>query len=78
MTRTPVKSAPGSQPLLQPPEHAREPLAVRIFQYPGNLIADLLGATKDDDRTAIRVLINMLFWNVVVVLVAVIAYIQIG
>ncbi len=78
MTRTPVKPAPGSQPLPQPPEHARELLLVRIFQFPGNLVADLLSATKDDDRMAIRVLIDMLFWNVVAVLVAILAYSQFG
>lgn len=76
MTRTSVKPAPGIQPLL-PPEHA-PPLPVRIFQYPGNLVADLLSATEDDDRMAIRVLIDMLFWNVVVVLAAVIAYRLLG
>jgi hypothetical protein len=44
-------------------------LATRLFLLPGNLIANLLAATKADDRMMIRTLINMLFWNVIVVVV---------
>jgi hypothetical protein len=43
---------------------------IRIFLLPGNLIADALGARAEDDRTAIRVMTNMLVWNAVLVVVA--------
>lgn len=42
-------------------------LALKLFFLPGDLVANLLGATNDDDRTMIRTLIDTLFWNVVVV-----------
>ncbi|MEO8714932.1 MAG: hypothetical protein ABI369_07960 [Acetobacteraceae bacterium] len=61
-----------------PPEKSRPVLAVRVFQLPGNLVADLLKATEDDDRMAVRVLIDMLFWNLVVVVAAVVVYGWIG
>lgn len=41
--------------------------AVKLFFLPGDLAADLVGATKADDRTMIRMLVDMLFWNVVVI-----------
>ncbi len=47
-------------------------LASKLFFLPGNLVADLLGATNADDRTMIRTLIDMLFWNVVIVTAAVV------
>lgn len=45
--------------------------ALRVFLLPGNLVCDALGARADDDRTMIRSLINMLAWNLVVVLIVV-------
>ncbi|HEY5301377.1 MAG TPA: hypothetical protein VIJ55_11940 [Acetobacteraceae bacterium] len=51
---------------------------MRIFQFPGNVVANLVNATEDDDRMAIRVLINMLAWNVVVIVIAVVAFTQFG
>ena len=42
-------------------------LAMRLFFLPGDLVANLLGATDADDRTMIRTMIDMLFWNLVVV-----------
>ncbi len=42
-----------------------------VFLLPGNLVSDALGAHDDDDRTMIRTLVNMLVWNLVVVLAAV-------
>jgi hypothetical protein len=42
--------------------------ALTLFFLPGNLVADLLGAKQADDRMMIRTLIDMLFWNLVVVL----------
>jgi hypothetical protein len=48
--------------------------ALSLFMLPGNLVADLLGATKSDDRVMIRTLIDMLFWNVVIVVGAVVIF----
>jgi hypothetical protein len=42
-------------------------LAAKLFFLPGDLAADFVGATKTDDRVMIRMLVDMLFWNVVVV-----------
>jgi hypothetical protein len=39
-------------------------LVAKIFFLPGDLVADLLGATKADDRT----MVDMLFWNLIVVI----------
>jgi hypothetical protein len=43
---------------------------LRVFLLPGNLIGDAIGARAEDDRAAIRVMMNMLFWNTVLVVVA--------
>ena len=48
--------------------------AARLFLLPGNLVATLLHATEADDRMMIRTLINMLFWNVIVVIGALVIY----
>jgi hypothetical protein len=47
-------------------------LPSKLFFLPGNLVADLLGATKADDRAMIRTMIDMLFWNAVIVIGAVV------
>lgn len=47
-------------------------LAAKLFCLPGNLVADRLGATKADDRTMIRTMVYMLFWNAVIVIGAVV------
>lgn len=67
-----------AQSSVRSPKPDRPWLAVRVFQLPGNLVADLLKATDDDDRMALRVLINMLFWNLAVVLVAILVFTQFG
>jgi hypothetical protein len=46
-------------------------LALKLFFLPGDLVADLLGAAQDDDRVMIRTLIDMLFWNAVIIIGAV-------
>jgi hypothetical protein len=46
----------------------------RLFLLPGNMVAGLLHATRTDDRTMIRTLINMLFWNVIVVIGALVIF----
>jgi hypothetical protein len=45
--------------------------ALRMFLLPGNLASDALGAHESDDRAIIRSLVNMLVWNLVVVLAVV-------
>jgi hypothetical protein len=45
-------------------------LALKIFFLPG----DLVGATAGDDRMMIRTLIDMLFWNLVIVIGAVVIF----
>ena len=44
---------------------------LRVFLFPGNLVSDVLGAREEDDRAMIRTLINMLVWNLVLVLAVV-------
>ena len=45
--------------------------ALWVFLLPGNLACNAIGAREDDDRPMIRTLINMLVWNLVIVLVVV-------
>ncbi|MCW8087828.1 hypothetical protein [Sabulicella glaciei] len=40
----------------------------QLFLLPGNLVSDVLHVDEADSRTMIRTLVNMLFWNLVVVL----------
>ncbi len=47
---------------------------MKLFLLPGDLVADLLGASEPDDRAMIRTMIDMLFWNVVVVVCAVVFF----
>lgn len=42
-------------------------LAAKVFFLPGELVANLVGATKADDRMMIRMFIDMLFWSLVVI-----------
>lgn len=49
-------------------------LALKLFLLPGECVANLLGATQEDDRAMIRTMIDMLFWNAVVVLCAVVFF----
>lgn len=41
---------------------------LRIFLLPGNLVSDALHLSDGDDRSMLRTLVNMLVWNLVVVL----------
>jgi len=43
-------------------------LPMKLFLLPGNLVADRLGASKTDDRAMIRTLVDMLFWNLVIMI----------
>jgi hypothetical protein len=45
-------------------------LLLRVFLLPGNVVGDALGARAADDRAAIRVMVNMLFWNTIFVVFA--------
>ncbi len=46
-------------------------LALKLFLLPGECVANLLGAKQEDDRAMIRTMVDMLFWNAVVVIAAV-------
>lgn len=46
----------------------------RIFLYPGNRVCDAIHVKAGDDRMMLRSLINMLVWNLAIVLVAVAIY----
>jgi hypothetical protein len=48
--------------------------ALKLFLLPGECVASLLGVMREDDRTMIRTMIDMLFWNIVVVLCAVVVF----
>jgi len=40
---------------------------LRLFLLPGNAACAALGVTEDEDRVMLRTLVNMLVWNVVMV-----------
>lgn len=44
---------------------------LRGFLLPGNLVCDAIGAQSEDDRSMIRTLVNMLAWNLAIVLAVV-------
>ena len=44
---------------------------VRGFLLPGNLVCDAIGIRSEDDRSMVRTLVNMLVWNLAVVLAVV-------
>lgn len=46
----------------------------KAFLFPGQVVSNLLGAGQNDDRMMIRTLVNMLFWNLLVVIAAVFLY----
>jgi hypothetical protein len=48
--------------------------ALTVFFLPGGLAAGLFDAIVSDDRVRIRTLIDMLFWNVVIVVRAAVAF----
>ena len=41
----------------------------RAFLYPGNKVCDACHVSTGDDRVMIRTLVNMVVWNLVVLLV---------
>ena len=43
-------------------------LALQAFLAPGNAVCDLLHTTEGDDRLMLRTLVNMLVWNLVMVI----------
>jgi hypothetical protein len=44
---------------------------LRVFLLPGELVCNMLGAHAEDDRSMIRTMVNMLVWNLAVVLAVV-------
>src|SRR6185437_16521017 len=49
-------------------------IALKLFFLPGGLAANLIVATAPDDRMMIRTLIDMLFWNIVIVVGALVIF----
>jgi hypothetical protein len=49
-------------------------LALKLLFLPGDLCANLLRATEPDDRMMIRTLVDMLFWNAVIVIGALVIF----
>ena len=45
-------------------------LLLRVFFFPGDVVCSALGVIKPDDRMMVRTLINMLVWNLLMVLAA--------
>ncbi|WP_196240218.1 hypothetical protein [Alsobacter soli] len=45
-------------------------ILTRGFLLPGDLVSNLIGISRSDDRGMMRTLINMLFWNLVGAFVA--------
>jgi hypothetical protein len=45
-----------------------------IFLYPGNKVCDACHVATSDDRMMIRTLVNMLVWNLAIVLIGVAVY----
>jgi hypothetical protein len=50
------------------------PILERAFLYPGNKVCDACHVQADDDRVMIRTLVNMLVWNLAVLLVVLAIY----
>lgn len=44
---------------------------MRVFLFPGEMVAGAVGLQKGDDRAMVRTLVNMLVWNFVGVMVVV-------
>ncbi|HUZ64985.1 MAG TPA: hypothetical protein VMU82_14865 [Acetobacteraceae bacterium] len=42
-------------------------LLLRVFFLPGNAVCSALGVTEGDDRMMVRTLVNILVWNLVVI-----------
>ena len=45
-----------------------------IFLYPGNKVCNACHVAAGDDRMMIRTLVNMLVWNLAIVLIGVAVY----
>lgn len=45
-------------------------LFLRVFRFPGEVVCSLLDVTEEEDRMMLRTLIDMLVWNIVVVIAA--------
>ncbi len=46
----------------------------RVFLYPGNKVCDVCHVVAGDDRMMLRTLVNILVWNLAIVLAAVALY----
>lgn len=49
-------------------------LATRLFFLPGDLVCNAAGVPEGDDRSMIRTLVDMLFWNAVMIVGALVIF----
>ncbi len=49
-------------------------LLLRTFFLPGNVICSALGVTGEEDRMMVRTLVDILVWNLVVIVGAVLLF----
>jgi len=49
-------------------------LLLRTFFLPGNAVCSALGVTEEEDRMMVRTLVNILVWNLVVIVGAVLLF----
>jgi hypothetical protein len=49
-------------------------LITKALLFPGQAVSDLMHIREGDDRMMIRTLVNMLVWNLVIVLAVVLFY----
>ena len=49
-------------------------LLLRAFFLPGNTVCSALGVTEEEDRIMVRTLVNILVWNLVVIVGAILLF----
>jgi hypothetical protein len=49
-------------------------LLLRIFFFPGELVCSALGVNEPEGRMMLRMLVDILVWNAVVLLVAIMVF----
>lgn len=49
-------------------------LLLRAFFLPGNAVCSALRVTEEEDRMMVRTLVNILVWNVVVIVGAILLF----
>lgn len=50
-------------------------LLLRAFLLPGNAVCSALGVAGEEDRVMVRTLVNILVWNLVVIVGAILLFV---